>query len=340
MRAPHTVCHIAIVGIAWTLALTGWAQSVVRVGEEEGALYDGILDGYPGVALFDGTPDLAGNPPSAALKFGVLEMRTVVEFPLTALHGYTLQRATLAFNIDDVITTFGPGADFSGRAASRILVHTYCADGQIELADFARTARDPWSVDTTSYGTITDALLARLGPIRFSLDVTAAITELANAGCAWAGFVFRTLDNNTATSLDDLGDGGSYGGTKGANGAVLPYLELALALTMPTPTPTATVTAAAAPTFTSTPTVALPPPSMPPTASPPPSSDCAGDCDRDGLVSIYEILTLVRIALDLDLLATCPAGDADHDQTITVADIVAAVERALAGCPQPLTFNP
>ncbi len=316
------------------LLVTAVSHSVhgeaVRIGESDGALYDGIFDGYPGIALFDGTPDLTNNPPSVALKFGVLEMRTVAEFPLPAVAGKRLSgadRVVLHFNIDDVIPTFGPGAEFSGRAASTILVHPYCGDGATALDDSLQVGAAAFEVDTTPFGVITDETLARSGPLFFELDVTEAVVDLLAEGCAWLGFVFRTTTNNTATSIDDLGDGGSYGGTKGAGGASLPSLEWFFSAEAP-PTLTTTVEPVASPTLSPTPTARSEGPSETPTTTP----ACAGDCNGDSAVTIDEVLVLVRIALGLGSPDSCVAGDLDRSADITVDEIIVAVTAALLGC--------
>ena len=49
----------------------------------------------------------------------------------------------------------------------------------------------------------------------------------------------------------------------------------------------------------------------------------------------YEILMMVDIALGNADVATCRAGDANHDQQITVDEILSAVNNALEGCPPP-----
>jgi hypothetical protein len=68
-----------------------------------------------------------------------------------------------------------------------------------------------------------------------------------------------------------------------------------------------------------------------PTASPTPS-ECIGDCDNMGQVTVNEILELVNIALGLDATSTCAAGDANHDGVITVDEILKAVNIALTRC--------
>jgi YVTN family beta-propeller protein len=62
------------------------------------------------------------------------------------------------------------------------------------------------------------------------------------------------------------------------------------------------------------------------------SSVCPGDCDEDRRVSVDELVAATAIALGRDLLAVCPAADGDRDGTVTIADMVDAVRRALAGC--------
>ncbi|GIW44921.1 MAG: hypothetical protein KatS3mg077_2203 [Candidatus Binatia bacterium] len=310
------------------------AEQPLRIGENEGALYDGILDGYPGVAFFDGVADLSDNPPSVALKFGVLEMRAIAEFPMPSLGRDQIERVELEFNIDDVIATFGPGADFSGRAASRILVHPYCGDGHLDLEDFSRTQTTALEIDTTRFGPITDAVIARNGPIVLSVDATEAVRNLEASNCHWVGLVFRTLDNNTATSIDDLGDGGSYGGSKGAHGAFLPRLLVHARAPEPTPTATPTLTLSPTPTPAGTPSpTASPRASLPAPSGSPDAQRCAGDCDRNRSVTVEEILFAVRIALELDPPGACPAADVDGDGSVTVTDIVRAVQAALEGCP-------
>jgi hypothetical protein len=56
---------------------------------------------------------------------------------------------------------------------------------------------------------------------------------------------------------------------------------------------------------------------------------CIGDCGDDGTVTIDEVIILVDIALGTQPLSTCEAG---HLSTVTVADLVTAVNNALSGC--------
>jgi hypothetical protein len=62
------------------------------------------------------------------------------------------------------------------------------------------------------------------------------------------------------------------------------------------------------------------------------SVDCAGDCARDGAVTIDELIAMVSIALEQAPAFDCEVGDADGDGRIAINELVAAVHRALAGC--------
>jgi hypothetical protein len=88
-------------------------------------------------------------------------------------------------------------------------------------------------------------------------------------------------------------------------------------------TPTATATGATEPSLTAT-------PASTPTG---PIAGCAGDCNSDLHVSIGELVTAVNIALDRADLATCRPVDTDHDGSVRVNELVAAVRSALIGCP-------
>jgi len=79
-----------------------------------------------------------------------------------------------------------------------------------------------------------------------------------------------------------------------------------------TPTPT--------PTLTATPTV-----------SPTSASGFAGDCDGNGQISVAELILGVRIALGEAPLADCPSFDLNSDRSVSVAELVQAVDKALAG---------
>jgi len=60
---------------------------------------------------------------------------------------------------------------------------------------------------------------------------------------------------------------------------------------------------------------------------------CAGDCNSDRQVTIDELLRCVNIGLATSPVGTCPACDADNGGSVTVEEIIAGVNNALAGCP-------
>ncbi len=67
-----------------------------------------------------------------------------------------------------------------------------------------------------------------------------------------------------------------------------------------------------------------------PTPTPTPLP-CAGDCNGDRMVSISELITCVNIDLGSVALTACPVCSS-NGQTVVIADLVAAVNRALNGC--------
>ncbi|MBP1686892.1 MAG: hypothetical protein H6Q33_3035 [Deltaproteobacteria bacterium] len=89
-----------------------------------------------------------------------------------------------------------------------------------------------------------------------------------------------------------------------------------------TPTRTRTPRPTSTPTVTSTPTT---------TATPTPA--CPGDCTRNGLVTVDEILVSVTIALGNNPVDACLPVDANHDGQITIEEILLAINVALNGCP-------
>lgn len=290
------------------------------VDASSGALFDAIIDGFPGIGELDGEPDLTGNQLATAFKLAVTEERGIAEFPLAGLADISandLQRAVLTFNIDDVLTTFGPGTDFSGKAAQTLLIHVYAGDGTIVLGDYKNVTGPAHVVDTTIHGRIDDASLRRTGPLVFEVDITADVRSLLSQATTFAGIVWRTNDTPTGTSLDNLGDGSV--GPPGKDGARLPFLTFEIEAAVPSATPTATVPPAT-PTATATATPATQP-------------DCAGDCDGSDDVTVDEIVALINIALGTVDIERCTAGDLDGSSSITVDEIVRALNRALDGCP-------
>jgi hypothetical protein len=67
-------------------------------------------------------------------------------------------------------------------------------------------------------------------------------------------------------------------------------------------------------------------------------SACAGDCDRDGVVTADEIVTGTGVRLGEIPVSLCPAADVGGDGQVGAPELVAAVESALAGCPDRLAF--
>jgi len=113
-----------------------------------------------------------------------------------------------------------------------------------------------------------------------------------------------------------------------------------------TPTPTASHTSAptAAPTATGRPPATVTPgpatpsgsttesPTPTPTATVDPAHPCSGDCNNDGTVTVDELIRAVNIGLDSVPAEQCIAADADANQMVTINEIVAAVDNALRGC--------
>lgn len=102
----------------------------------------------------------------------------------------------------------------------------------------------------------------------------------------------------------------------------------------PSATPSATSSAPVTPTATSTATVtATPSVTATPTVTPTPAArPCIGDCDRDGVVRVDELLRGVAVALAGSEPASCPAADGDGDRRVSIAELIAAIAAALNGC--------
>ena len=66
-----------------------------------------------------------------------------------------------------------------------------------------------------------------------------------------------------------------------------------------------------------------------------PAQACTGDCNRDGEVSIAELMIGVNIALDEAPMSQCPEFDLGGDSQVTVDEILGGVKAALDGCPEP-----
>jgi len=61
---------------------------------------------------------------------------------------------------------------------------------------------------------------------------------------------------------------------------------------------------------------------------------CIGDCDRDGEVTVDELLTMVNIALGNFDITSCHTG-LDLNGVVRVTEIIRAANQALYGCPSP-----
>jgi hypothetical protein len=67
---------------------------------------------------------------------------------------------------------------------------------------------------------------------------------------------------------------------------------------------------------------------------------CAGDCNRDGAVTIDELIQGVAIILGSQPLTSCPVLDEDGSGDVTIAELIRSVATALAGCGAAPTATP
>ena len=73
-------------------------------------------------------------------------------------------------------------------------------------------------------------------------------------------------------------------------------------------------------------------------------TNCTGDCDGDGTVSIGEVLRCVILFLGQPLCnpaapsLSCPLADASLDGTVSIGEVQQCVTRFLQGCACPFTF--
>lgn len=231
MRLRKQNDWLVFVGLACSVLVSsnpGRAGTLVIDDQTPGTVYDAILDGYPGFYTQDGVPDAGNNSLAVAFKAGATEMRSVAEFPLAPLAGWTsadVLSATLRFNIDDVLGYLG--APLSGCAAENFAIWVRSGDGNIPLSDFNVSGPPTGVVNTGPPCSITDTTLGSTGPVVFELDVTNALKSLLDGGASFANVVWATNSNNTGTSLDNLGLNGA--GPPGVRGARMPYLVIELA---------------------------------------------------------------------------------------------------------------
>jgi hypothetical protein len=66
------------------------------------------------------------------------------------------------------------------------------------------------------------------------------------------------------------------------------------------------------------------------------TTSCPGDCDRDGRVTLGELVQVVNIGLGRRALSTCLNLDRDDSGAPTVDEMVLAVEKSMDGCPRML----
>jgi len=60
---------------------------------------------------------------------------------------------------------------------------------------------------------------------------------------------------------------------------------------------------------------------------------CAGDCNTNNEVTVNEVVVLVNIDLGSTPLTSCPSGDIDGNEMITIDEVVTSVKNLLEGCP-------
>ena len=61
-------------------------------------------------------------------------------------------------------------------------------------------------------------------------------------------------------------------------------------------------------------------------------ADCGGDCDGDGTVGVDELVRGVSIALGVLPPEACAAVDTNGSTSVTIDELIGALERALRGC--------
>lgn len=153
-------------------------------------------------------------------------------------------------------------------------------------------------------------------------------------GCSTGGQLSVAFADGTHGNIHFTSEGGvefDYNGDGTFDNAVSNCHDSSISQCGVTQKPTATRTVTRTPTRAST---ATPRPSATPTPSPssPPAPGCVGDCDGTGAVAVNNIITLVNIALGNTPVTACEAGDANHDNQITVDEILTTVNNALYGC--------
>jgi len=63
-----------------------------------------------------------------------------------------------------------------------------------------------------------------------------------------------------------------------------------------------------------------------------------GDCNKDGSVTVDEVINAVNIGLGSTAMAACNEADGDRDYRVTVDEVITAVNAALTGVPPPVAI--
>lgn len=99
-----------------------------------------------------------------------------------------------------------------------------------------------------------------------------------------------------------------------------------------TPTSTSKVIATATATPTATESAMTPTATATVTRTVSPGGGCVGDCDRDGVVRVDELVRAVAISLDEAPFDDCRPADGDGNGVVSVDEVIRAVRSALGQC--------
>ena len=274
-------------------------------------------DGWGDVAIGALTADGPGNArPSAG------ELALIMGSP--ALRGAVIELANPPPNV-----TFFEGARPSAIAGDTIMLVDVDGDGRAELVI---ACPDDQPLGRVGAGD-TFVFFGTSDPLPPSVDlaaIPATLPVLVINGAEVSDMLAYSMGHGDVNGdgLPDLvlnamgGDGFMNQLTDAGDAYVLDAVEVSRAVGRE-PVPTAT--ASATPTAT---------PPAPPTATATPTQPtCAGDCNGNGAVSIDELITAVRIALDEAAVSACAATDTNASGTVEITELIAAVMHSLSGCP-------
>jgi len=279
------------------------------------------------------TTALAAEPTQLDLGSGTCSpgTRQVVEVTLTPAPGASVGAVASDLTYDPARLTF-VGVEAGATTAAR---HGACTGRSGATAGTARIGcftedpsffAIPYEAGVAARVTFECSASASAGPAVIGNTPAAATVPPVTAVAPIAGA------NGVYTILPQPSDTPAGTPTESPTAFVLATLT-------PAPSPTSSATAAATPT--PIPTITITPTStVTPTGTPTNAPPCAGDCNRDGEVTIDELLTLVNIAQGNVDVSACRAGDTNGDGLITIDEVIAAVSNALYGCgvtpPTPL----